>query len=60
VNADDLGRLARMLGLAVPPDALERLAPAVAKVYADLDRLRDLPIDARRPALPPLLPEPPR
>lgn len=45
-----------MLGLTIPPDALERLAPAVAKMYADLERLRDLPIDDRRPALPPLLP----
>ncbi|HEV2357010.1 MAG TPA: hypothetical protein VGZ23_05295 [bacterium] len=45
-----------MLGLALPQDALERLAPAVAKMYADLERLRALPIDGREPALPPLSP----
>ena len=45
-----------MLGLSIPIDALERLAPAVAKIYADLERLRDLPIDGRVPALPPLAP----
>jgi|GEM_PF-2229110 len=59
VDATDLERLARMLGLAIPRDALERLAPAVAKMYADLERLRDLPIDGRVPALPPLAPAPP-
>ncbi|HLY24138.1 MAG TPA: hypothetical protein VKT83_16865 [bacterium] len=56
VDAAGLAQLARMLGLSIPPDALERLAPAVSKMYADLDRLRELPIDGRRPALPPLLP----
>ena len=60
VTADDLGRLARILDLGIPADALERLAPAVAKMYADLERLRDLPIDGRLPALPALAPEPPR
>lgn len=47
-----------MLGLSIPKDALERLAPAIAKIYADLERLRDLPIDGRVPALPPLAPAP--
>jgi len=60
VTADDLGRLARILDLGIPADALERLAPAVAKMYADLERLRDLPIDGRLPAPPALAPEPPR
>jgi hypothetical protein len=56
VDAAGLAQLARMLGLSIPKDALERLAPAVAKIYADLERLRDLPIDGRVPALPPLAP----
>ncbi len=56
VSAADVATLARMLGLAISPDALERLAPAVAKMYADLERLRDLPIDGRLPALPLLAP----
>jgi hypothetical protein len=58
VDAGDLAQLARMLGLSLPRDALERLAPAVAKMYADLERLRDLPIEGRVPALPPLAPIP--
>ena len=56
VDAAALAQLARMLGLAIPQDALERLAPSVAKMYADLERLRELPIDERVPALPPLVP----
>jgi Asp-tRNA(Asn)/Glu-tRNA(Gln) amidotransferase C subunit len=56
VDAADLAQLARMLDLRIPKDALERLAPAVAKMYADLEQLRDLPIDGRTPALPPLAP----
>jgi len=56
VDAAGLAQFARMLGLSIPKDALERLAPAVAKIYADLERLRDLPIDGRVPALPPLAP----
>ena len=54
VNAAGLAQLARVLGLSLPQDALDRLVPVVSKVYADLDRLRALPIDDRRPALPPL------
>lgn len=54
VDAAGLAQLARVLGLSLPQDALERLAPVVSRVYADLDRLRALPIDDRRPALPPL------
>jgi hypothetical protein len=60
IGADDVARLARALDLAIPADAIERLAPAVAKMYADLERLRELPIDGRLPALPPLAPELPR
>jgi hypothetical protein len=52
-------QVAEALGLAIPRDALERLAPAVRKMYADLERLRDLPIDGRTPALPPLASPPP-
>jgi hypothetical protein len=56
-----LAQIAEALGLAIPPDALARLAPAVRKMYEDLERLRDLPIDGRTPALPPLAPmQPPR
>ena len=54
VDTAALAQLARMLGVPLPPDALDRLAPVVSKVYADLDRLSALPIDDRRPALPPL------
>jgi hypothetical protein len=54
-----LAPIAQALGLAIPRDALERLAPAVRKMYADLERLRDLPIDGLTPALPPLAPAPP-
>jgi hypothetical protein len=48
--------IAQALGLAVPPDGLTSIAAGVRKMYADLERLRDLPIDGRRPALPPLVP----
>lgn len=54
LDAAGLAQLARMVGVSLSPDALDRLAPVVSKVYADLDRLRALPIDDRRPALPPL------
>jgi hypothetical protein len=50
----DLAPLARALGLTIPHDALEQLGPAVWKMYADLERLRGLPIDDRAPALPAL------
>lgn len=56
VDATGLAEFARMLDLGIPKHALERLAPAVAKIYADLERLRDLPIEGRVPALPPLAP----
>jgi hypothetical protein len=59
LDAADLAPLARALGLAIPRDALDRLAPAVGKMYADLERLRELPIDGRAPALPPLAPAAP-
>ena len=59
VDAAGLAQLARMLGLSIPQDALERLAPAVSKMYADLERLHELPIDGRVPALPPLAAVPP-
>jgi hypothetical protein len=53
-----LAPIAQALGLAIPEDALDRLAPAVRKMYADLERLRDLPIDGLVPALPRLAPVP--
>lgn len=53
-----LAQIAQALSLAIPQEALERLAPAVRKMYADLERLRDLPLDDRIPALPPLAPVP--
>jgi hypothetical protein len=59
VDPAGVAALARMLGLTIPADALERLAPAVAKTYADLERLRDLPIDGRVPVLPSLGPASP-
>jgi hypothetical protein len=53
-----LAPIAQALGLAIPQDALGRLAPAVRKMYADLERLRELPIDGLTPALPRLAPPP--
>ena len=45
-TVDDVEVMARMVGLAVAPDDLERLAPALATLYTDLDRLIVLPCTA--------------
>ena len=55
---DGLAPIAQALGLTIPQDALDRLAPGVRKMYADLERLRELPIDGLTPALPRLAPAP--
>ena len=55
---DGLAPIAQALSLAIPREALDRLAPAVRKMYTDLERLRDLPIDGLTPALPRLAPAP--
>ena len=52
---DDVERMARMAGLAVAPEDLERLAPVLTALYADLDRLIVLPIADLEPAFMPRL-----
>ena len=52
---DDLKRIAHLAGLSVSPEELERLAPALEALYADLDRLRALPIADLEPAFTPRL-----
>lgn len=54
---EDLARLtaaAQAFGLAIPPDDLARIAPRLAAVHAELERLRALPLDRREPAAVPL------
>lgn len=53
---DDLGRMAALLGLRVPPQDLEREAPQIRALLADQDTLLVLPIDDLAPALTPWLP----
>jgi Asp-tRNA(Asn)/Glu-tRNA(Gln) amidotransferase C subunit len=52
-TADDVARVAGLLDLRIPREELERLAPLVSALLADLERLRDLPIDDREPAFVP-------
>lgn len=52
---DDLERMARLAGLSVSPGDLERLAPALQALFADLDRLMALPIADLAPAFTPRL-----
>lgn len=52
---DDLARIAHLAGLSVSPEDLERLAPVLETLYADLDRLRALPIADLEPAFTPRL-----
>jgi Asp-tRNA(Asn)/Glu-tRNA(Gln) amidotransferase C subunit len=55
ITAEDLVRLAKLAGLSVPSKDLERLAPLLETMYADLDRLRALPLDDMEPAFTPAL-----
>jgi Asp-tRNA(Asn)/Glu-tRNA(Gln) amidotransferase C subunit len=52
---DDLERVAHLAGLSVSSEEMERLAPALETLYADLDRLRALPIADLEPAFTPRL-----
>jgi hypothetical protein len=53
--ANDLERMAHLVGLSVSPADLERLAPALQTLFADLDRLMALPIADLEPAFSPRL-----
>jgi Asp-tRNA(Asn)/Glu-tRNA(Gln) amidotransferase C subunit len=52
---DDLARMAHLAGVSVSPGDLERLAPALQALFADLDRLMALPITGLEPAFIPRL-----
>ncbi len=47
---DDLAHVADALGLRIPREDLERWAPMLIALFADLERLIDAPIDDREPA----------
>ena len=51
---DDLTRMAALGDVVIPLADLERLLPAVAALYQDLDRLRALPIAGVEPAFTPV------
>jgi hypothetical protein len=53
--SDDLERMAHLVGLSLPPADLERLAPVLQTLFADLDRLMALPIADLEPAFSPRL-----
>jgi len=52
---DDIARMAHLVGLSLPPADLQRLAPALQTLFADLDRLMALPIADLEPAFSPRL-----
>ena len=58
VTVDDLERIARLAGMSIPRSDLERLAPLLQALYADLERLKALPIADLEPAFTPRLPGP--
>jgi len=53
LTVDDLERIAHLAGMSIPRSDLERLAPLLEALYADLDRLRNLPIADLEPAFTP-------
>ena len=53
--ADDLARMAGLLGLRVTRKDLEREAPHIQALLADQEKLLALPIDDRDPAFTPWL-----
>ena len=55
-TSEDLRRLAVLTGLRISDEDLERLAPLLAALYAELDRLMALPIAGLEPAFSPRLP----
>jgi len=54
-TTDDLKRIADLAGLSATPEEVERLAPALETLYADLERLRALPLADLEPAFTPRL-----
>jgi hypothetical protein len=54
-TGEDLERMAVLMGLFVPRTDLERLAPVLETLYADLDRLLALPTEDVEPAFAPAL-----
>ena len=53
--SDDLERMAHLVGLSLSPADLDRLAPVLQTLFADLDRLTALPIADLEPAFSPRL-----
>ncbi len=52
-TVEDLARIAHLAGLSIARSDLERLAPILEALYADLDRLRKLPIAELEPVFTP-------
>jgi hypothetical protein len=52
-TADDLTRMAALLGLRISRDDLARWAPLLRSLFADLERLLELPLEGREPAFMP-------
>jgi predicted ATP-grasp superfamily ATP-dependent carboligase len=53
--ADDVTRMAELLGVRVPRDELEKEAPQIRSLLRDQETLLGLPLDDREPALTPVL-----
>ncbi len=49
-SGDALAHTADLLGLQIPRGDLEQWAPILLALFADLERLIDLPIEDREPA----------
>jgi Asp-tRNA(Asn)/Glu-tRNA(Gln) amidotransferase C subunit len=47
---DEVGILARLAGIEVPPERAAALARELTEMYADLDRLAAVPLDQTPPA----------
>lgn len=52
-TVDDLARIAHLAGLEIARSDLERLAPILEALYAELERLRALPLADLEPAFTP-------
>ncbi len=48
--ADGLARIAKLSNLSISDDDLEHWAPILAALFADLERMIDMPIEDREPA----------
>ena len=49
-SAETLAQVARAARLELPADRLETVGPVLAQMYADIDRLDDVPIGETPPA----------